>query len=689
MPGKPIKVGPFIGGLNNVSTAGESSDDEVVELVNFDLALDTSLVSRPPFEITMPISTENNWIIHGVYRITADDWYVIASQPSTNANQWFLGAWALGDMTSGRVSIKTLTGTNNVITGYVQYNDWCYFSVGNGSSIAGFRWKKDTAAADITTMPKGSVLVSWRDRLWVTGSQTGATGNYVWFSTVDASGPKPNTWNVSVDFFNVDPGSGGLNTAMLPLTNSLLIFKEDATYRFSFPNAPKQGEISSISRQIGAAGPNSVAAFENYAFIYDQGRVYELMNTKFSQLNINVDFGKTAADSVDSTAPGVDMSIVSRRLIIRYYTNIFAYAIDTKTWSQWHSYTGTPGMFIELPGDSNSAQPSIFLAGLAGVTQLAGSNRIFDPGFQDKDLNAIRSNPTKPGTIVIEEGSATITSEGPDNTFMYLTRTGTAEFDIPVSSQQVLTISIFVSAFTKVVPTDSIIGYIHYNKLDGTNVGDHFNIPGELTIGLNTFNNITVPSGAYLASIQIGVFSTGMSVTFSNPSLKLKTGRSPAGIVKFIDGYQDVTSREFIKAVVKTKAYDYQANSVFKRLFLWGVDVVTPREMVLKAIPLGKIQQVTWKDMQAYTWGKLNAGIWRNPLSWRGTSTTITDITGPFVEVSENGRFFVQSPKSLRFRQIQYSVELSTLGNRETGPAKLFSITTYTDTKAKVVDKAT
>lgn len=886
MVSQPVRLGPFVGGLNNISTAGESKDEEVTELVNYELALDTSLVSRPPIEPLNTINTANNWTVHGIYRVTAADWYVIASQPSTNADQWFLGAWAKGDMSSTRISIKTLNGVANQVTGFVQYNDYGYFLTGPDSTIKGFRWKNGGTASDITNMPKGTSLASWKDRLWVTGSQIASTGNYIWFSTVDATGAKPDTWNTTTDFINIDPGSGGLNTALLPLTSSILIFKEDATYRFAFPNAPKNGEVVNLSRQIGAAGPTSVIGFENYAFVYDQGRVYELINTKFTQINMGVDLSKSSAPSVDSVALGVDLSVVSRRLIVRYYTNVYAYSVDTRTWTQWQSYAGTPGKFIELPGDSSSASPSVFYAGMTGATQLPGENRIYDPQFQDEENSAnIASAVTQNGIASIENGALTITSTTDSNTYVSLGKY--RESDVPLSGQQTISFSIEVESFTKANESDSIIGMAWYKKLDGTEVGGWFyppfrtiqtnlcinpgtvtadgynktanmgtilvggpyssagnrmglrsvasaassgynsgfncldslipagtsvgdtvsvslwvfvtkassinfgaylrdgsgatvpntnngnytNVPAntwtrlsattlpttvatgksvyfycysngfvsgdsmyinqviaqynktdtvdffdgetpsengytyewtgtanasrsitkirDLKKGLNTFSDLVVPNGAYLAAISIGVNRAGNSVTFRNPNLTLANTKSPAGIAKFVDGYINTGPKELIKCHMKTKAFDYQAAAVFKRLFLWGVDIVTTRSIEMKAIPLGKTAAVTWTIAGKYTWDQLAQGTWANPLSWKNVSKTITDTTGPFADVSENGRFFVKALKALRFRQIQFEVNTSTLGNAEVGPVKLFTLTTYTKAGQFVTDKAT
>jgi hypothetical protein len=155
------------------------------------------------------------------------------------------------------------------------------------------------------------------------------------------------------------------------------------------------------------------------------------------------------------------------------------------------------------------------------------------------------------------------------------------------------------------------------------------------------------------------------------------------------DEYQNTTSVEFIECWMRSKAYDYQANSVFKRLFLWGLDVKTVRPIEMYAIPLGKRNSVTWDELESYTWDQLEAGTFDNPLSWLGVSNTVVDVLTDSVDVSENGRFFIKALKALRFRQIQYAVKMTTLGNADTGPLKLFSITSYTKTSQMVVEKAT
>jgi hypothetical protein len=597
-------------------------------------------------------------------------------------------AFALGDPASSTL-IKTTTGLNNKIVSFVQYNDFCYFNVDIGASDTGFKWKSGGSVTAIATMPKGKVMVCWKDRLWVTGTNQGTDGNYVWFSTVDGTGPHPDTWNTSVDFFNTDPGFGGLNTALLPLVNSILIFKSDATYRFDFATAPKNGQIVKLSGQVGASGANAVVGFENYCYIYDQGRVYELINQKFSQINLNVSF-RTSEDSPDASAPNVDMSVVNRRLVIRYFNTLYIYSVDTRTWSQWKSEGGTPGEFVELPADSASSNPSTYIAASRGVTQLSGDNRFVDPSFIDATVNSARlAGPNSNGSATLASGVFTITKTGAGFPELFLSKTGViTDYGIPVAPNQQFTLTATVSS------TESGTNKfeVHYNFLlrSGATSTTTVNILAADVPNLS--DTVTIPADAFLMNVSFKIAaasSVGTVITLTNPNIIRANVASPVSLMRLVDMYQNTTPVEYIECTVRTKAYDYQANSVFKRLFLWGLDVKTNRPIEMQAIPLGKRRPVTWDDLEVYTWDQLEAGTWDAPLSWLGFSTTIVDTSGDISDISENGRFFVKALKSLRFRQIQYAVKMTTLGNQDTGPAKLFSLTSYTKAGEMVVAKAT
>lgn len=689
MPGKQVLIGPFVKGLNNISQAGESDDTEVVNLINFEVALDKSLTARPPMQVVdgslLGVTNTEGWTIFGIYRVSTTEWYLIAQKMTTPGN-WSLDAYLNGDPTSTVINIKTMTSASNKVTGYAQWETTCYFCVGPGSTINGFSWTKGGAATDVTTMPKATIMVAHKTRLWVCDTTTASAANTIWFSTINTTGSHPELWNndsTTGDFIKIDPGSGGFITCMLPLNNSLLVFKSDSTYRFSYPGAPKNGQVDTLSTYIGTANQFSAVNFENYVYIYHQGRVYELINSIFIQINKLVQFDLDGDNAcVDSSAPTVNMSVVTRRIVIQYNNTIYSFHVDTKTWGQWRSYNGTPGRFIELPSSPASSQPNVYISASQGLIQNPSTNYIVDNQFLSS-LAYIQSNigsgysaSSSGGVLTVSKTNSTAWTQFT----IYLNNSGNSSgFNVALSPGQRFSFSGTVSS-----TSGTIKAQMNYLTNTGAVVsgGVAYTITGNFNV---TF---TAPAQAIQGYLQIWsntLVNLGDTVTLSNPLLKRTNDTSPFTLIKITDRHI-VTSQtiEYMECMVRTKSYDYQAPSVEKRMFWWGIDGKTVMDVTTKTIPIAKSLPVLWGDLQAYTHTQLAQGTWGNPLSFLTSGLTVFDSDSLANSATENGRIFAKNQKSLRFRQISYQINMTCLGNTLTGPCKVFSITSYALPKEKV-----
>lgn len=682
-----IQVGPFTGGLNNISLAGEARDSEVVDLVNLEVSVDTSLTSRPPIEAiagsTLPTTNTIGWDVLGVYRVSTAEWYLIVTVPKdgttnvdTTVKAYLNGIVGVGETIT---IIKQCTGIANRVTSMVQFKDKLFFNVDATATDRGFWWQKGAALGGTTVaaMPRGNVMISWKTRLWVSGTGLAADGDRVWFSTINSSGPLPDTWGAN-DYFDTAPGEGGFITAMVPSFNNLIIFKNDGTWRFSFPSQPAKGVVDKISGDVGCAGKNAVVDFENYMYVYDQGRVYELVNSNFSQLNRFVNFTEDTL-SVDSVATGVELSVVNRRLLVRYFNNIYCFTIDSKAWSQWRTYAGTPGKFINLPSDSNSAVPSTYVAATRGTTQSASSNFIQDADFSETVMNAARAAITG-GTVAYAGANATITSPS-TVARMYLNTTGSpTEYDVPVSTSQILTVKNTVTARSGTSRFKLTWLYANGSTTESTT--------SNFATAANSFD-VTVPAGAILCNLSVEQTIAGF-VTFTAPEFVRKATTSPKNLMRVIDQYKDQAAAiEYIDCYFQTKSYDYKTPGSFKRLYWAGIDIKTTREVKTEVRPVSKAVPITWGQLDNYTWNQLEQGVWENPLSWLNVSTAVFNILDADEVMSENGRYFKKLGKSLRFRQISYIIRMSSFGTLKTGPVKFFSLTTFIATKQDVVDSST
>jgi hypothetical protein len=680
MPGKSVKIGPFVKGLNNISQSGESKDDEVVQLVNFEVALDDSLTCRPPIEVvngsTQPSTVTDNWQVFGIYRVSITEWYVIA-QYMTSPGNWSVVAIQNGDPTGTVITIKTITSASNKITGFSQWQSTCYFIVAASATINGFSWSKGGTATDVSALPKGDILVAHKNRLWAVDTQTAANANTINFSTINSTGSHPELWS-GTDNIIIDAGAGGFITAILPLTNSMLIFKSDSTYRFSYPTAPANGQVDKLSDYIGAGNKYSVVNFENYVYLCHQGRVYELINNIFMQINKLVYFQPDSDPTcVDSQAPSVSMSVVSRRILVQYNNTTFCYSIDTKAWSQWRSYSGTPGKFYMLPQDPASASPNVYICGSQGVTQNPSSNYITDV-TSAAALNYIQSS-IEPNFAITLDGVGGINVQnntGTANTRcdLYLNGVGNSTpqgFNVPCSAG----LRFSLSGTMTVTSGGTVNARMTFLlRTGGTTTVDVVIPSGAFTV------SFTTPAQAIQAYLTVWSSNLPVGGNFNLSNLQhIRTNdSSPMSLLKLTDHHiNSPTAVEYIECVVRTKSYDYQAPANIKRLFYWDIDCVTLRDINTITIPIAKKLPVMWGDLQGYTHAQLAQGTWGNPLSWKSQSLNIIDSDSLANTVTENGRVLAKNILSLRFRQISFEIKMTSLGNTLTGPCKVFGLVTY------------
>ena len=687
MPGKSIKIGPWKKGLNNISQSGECDDDEVVKLVNFEVALDTSLTCRPPIEVVngslITTAGYGTYQVFGIYRVSNTEWYVI-TQYQTGASTWKLAAILNGDPNSTVLTINTFTAAADKASCYAQWNDTCYFNTSAGAANVGFNWKKGGSVVLNNVagfvMPHGDILFSWKSRLWTVDYKTAANANTIAYSYIDATaGALPNEWRAnggaaSTDTFFVDQGNGGFITAILPLANSLLVFKSDATYRFSYASDPSKGQIDKLSDYIGCSNQYSVVNFENYVYLMHQGRVYELINNLFIQINKLVYFQIDGDNStVDSVAATVSMSAVSRRIVIQYNNTMYVYGIDTKTWSQWRSFSGTPGKFYSMPQDPASANPLTYIAASQGTIQNPSSNYILDVITQAAQ-SYLQANSGTGFTVTLNgAGQISVSSSASGNTCtLYMNGSDAAtNYNVPLGPGLNFSVTGTV-AYSGGVTVNAVMTYL-------------------LRTGGTSTQTVAISSGAFTANFQapaqaiqayLTFTATGMvnGSTFSvtSPVFTRTNGQSPISLMKLTDHhYASASPVEYIECVVNTKSYDYQAPANVKRLFWWGIDCVTKRDITTLTVPIAQVQPPLWGDLQAYTHAQLAQGTWGNPLIWRGQQLNVIDSDTVANSLSANGRVLAKNQKALRFRQIQFNVTMTSLGNTSTGPCKIFSFITY------------
>src|SRR5688500_18396449 len=94
MAGEPVKIGPFVGGMNTYSSESAIADNEAVRILNMDVDLDGSLVSRPGLSVATSAPVAGLSHIIGSYTSKTGVFYVIYAFPgscrayNTATNSW-------------------------------------------------------------------------------------------------------------------------------------------------------------------------------------------------------------------------------------------------------------------------------------------------------------------------------------------------------------------------------------------------------------------------------------------------------------------------------------------------------------------------------------------------------------------------------------------------------------------------
>lgn len=341
-----LKIGPYSGGINQYSDQSAIGDDELVDCVNFDIDLDGSLKSRPPWsllysesgtEVTGTVPPESHQLILGTFVYGGVEFVIFNSN-----HEGFYASWILyiGGPFDGEIS-KIADGT---YSGAVRYVNDVYLCPGpeGGDESLGTGQKYDLAGGVVTSipnMPRGYASTIYKDRFWISGRRDIINNSRLFFSDLADFEVWP-----SVNFFDINVGDGDAVNELLVYQDNLMIFKDNATYVLSYDQGPAQAVLQVVNTEIGAMGAHCVAAYENSIFILQYNIVYEMVNYDFTRVSVKIPF------EYDDTVPLGDeatvdqswkyafhLSLVGDRLVVRFYNRTYVYHLRLRAWTRWNS----------------------------------------------------------------------------------------------------------------------------------------------------------------------------------------------------------------------------------------------------------------------------------------------------------------------------------------------------------------
>ena len=366
MPATPVKIGPFAGGLNTYSGPTSVGDNEAVVLTNFETDLDGSLLSRPPITVKenlglLPAATGDVRLLGWFIDVNGDRYLMITIGDTTHARNEETGAWI------------TVTATFGA-TAFVQYANKAYLIAAPTEADPGGAWTPGGGFVADTDIPKGTTACVYKERLFVGGGTTNP--NRVYMSNAADFG----VFQTTVNFFDVRAGDGQNVTMLYTFQDTVIIFKNDSTFVYSYDSQPSRGTVRLINGAVGITNRWCLREYENSLYLLYEDNLYQISNWNFTAVNLKVPFNYTIKFSVplygDTNFPTI--SIIADRLIVHFYDAIYAFNLRAGTWSTWD--IGEPvnfNYFIEVPTRDQS-EAERYYAGARRQTPNTANHAIFE-----------------------------------------------------------------------------------------------------------------------------------------------------------------------------------------------------------------------------------------------------------------------------------------------------------------------
>jgi hypothetical protein len=364
---RAVKIGPFMKGLNTFSDPSAVPDDGLVELMNMELDLDGSLVSRPPFHNTgasLPLGASGTMTLLGFYYTTGGAEYLIASDGLSST--YFLG--------SGTWNLITDTFAATDIT---QFDDKAWLVSPVGGPNPGGQWTPSGGFVAEANMPRGTIIVAFKSRLWVAqGDQAVANGSRLYFSKILGVTP---FWPVAPEFLDIARGDGQNIVDIRVYYESLLVFRTSSIFRFQYTADPAAGVIEVSVPGIGLDSRYSLASFENYFYFSFDDRAYEYLNGRAQEISQAIVFEESGGRSGYVTSRAV--SIFNGRVLFTYYDTLYVFNLTTRTWSRWRSpkYNGI-GQILERR-NSGDTPPQAYAMSSKSVSTSVARNFFPNPNL--------------------------------------------------------------------------------------------------------------------------------------------------------------------------------------------------------------------------------------------------------------------------------------------------------------------
>lgn len=324
MAGEPVAIGPFFGGLNDAMDPSNIEDNQCSILHNFDVDLDGSVVTRPPFVLRSVPAGPLSWHPITTYSFADVPYMIFAARSNAVTTREMLIAENLdtGDRTTivnNDLSVRFIDA--------LQYDDKLYVLSETDEVNAGV-WTPSAGWTSIGPLPRGIAMTVYKERLFVFTAR-----GRVYFSKVADF----TQWESS-SFFDINPGDGDEIRAVVHHMGQMVIFKRNSTFVFGYDSAPERATIQQVNATIGTDDLKTVVVHENLIYTLHRNKLYAINNWRWQDVSYKV---KIYDPLTSPYAPQMyrwgesSLSVVGRRIFLRHRTKYWVYFPDLEAWATW------------------------------------------------------------------------------------------------------------------------------------------------------------------------------------------------------------------------------------------------------------------------------------------------------------------------------------------------------------------
>jgi hypothetical protein len=638
-------------------------DDQLVECLNFEPDFDGSLRSRPPLAPLgnpLPLAVTGTPSMLGTYYASGSLPYLMASDGASSTFFFNGSAW-------------TLITTSFSASAMAQFDGKAWLTAPVGSVNPGGYWSPTTGFVAVPNMPKGEVIFANKLRLWVArGKDSLTNGTRLYFSKVLG---QPDFWDTFPDFLDIGGGDGQNIVQAMVYYQSIILFRTDSIYSFTYTTDPASGTVSPVVLGIGLTNKECLSSYENYIYFQYRGRAYEFINSRATQINVKVPFIELS--KVRAIDP-FSVSTFNERILFQWWDTTYVFYLKTRTWTRWRSTDhGAFGKLVERQRTEGTPEAICFSAVEA------------QRGLDDTNaaVGTTSSSTLPQGMIYLQPN---------------------------VNADATYTVSAYVKA-----PFGTVIGFSGrtFNPQSEGHGGQTYTATGEWQRMHATF---TLSAGPYASiglqfrlgtpgvdlvlamakpQIQLGSvlteWQTGGANLATNPTLASllnvtgyfslvlalegpNAGVRAAHTLSIQDGFTN--RRESIQCIAQTRNYNYEASTIWKRLFWWAVEATFAGSIEGTVVALNFTRGATWRQLRSQTWGALRTQTWGSLSSdnYQVNTVRATEGSGPQRKIVK------MLSKALRFKQIYFRIVFNSDGTADTSPVRLNSLMTYVRAKQTV-----